>query len=452
MIFPALNLRSRLDPDDAVDRIERAINNRHYRLGAGISISDRFDEIRGALVVAQGNGRYLRVQHVVEAAAPIANSIGNGCREVLEGSQRDRGEITQLISDLAETQATVVEKLKCHAGKYVDRVLAVAVRDPGVWDRDFDGRISYFPFCDATRLAELSGVTVIDSFPSRDLAVGGSGSQLESLPYWVLFADRDRKVASQSRWLVSIDDHSCGYFLPASDGLDAEVPGIKTVSSVGCQFLVQLLHQHDSAGLDSEAFERLIESGRFRQTLADHWTAQANQVQASNESALSLGKWAAVSQQVFASADEFLQSNPGSLADVVQTAIVWIVEQCVEQFSAVNLGAGSATHENTRLIIACPAMLEPSCVRQFIQSTAGRSISTTSIDRSKYATALDPVVAALLGLFHIDQMPANIPWLTGATCQRILGRLTPGRPSNWRQLVRAMADFQPAPMKLRDAI
>ena len=62
------------------------------------------------------------------------------------------------------------------------------------------------------------------------------------------------------------------------------------------------------------------------------------------------------------------------------------------------------------------------------------------------------VVAAVLGLFHIDQMPANIPWLTGAESQRILGRLTPGRPSNWRQLLRSMADFHPAPMKLKDAV
>jgi anhydro-N-acetylmuramic acid kinase len=42
--------------------------------------------------------------------------------------------------------------------------------------------------------------------------------------------------------------------------------------------------------------------------------------------------------------------------------------------------------------------------------------------------------------------------LTGAEGQRILGRLTPGRPSNWRQLVRVMADFHPAPMKLKDAV
>jgi hypothetical protein len=42
--------------------------------------------------------------------------------------------------------------------------------------------------------------------------------------------------------------------------------------------------------------------------------------------------------------------------------------------------------------------------------------------------------------------------LTGANSQRILGRLTIGRASNWRQLLRAMADYQPAAMKLKDAV
>ena len=68
------------------------------------------------------------------------------------------------------------------------------------------------------------------------------------------------------------------------------------------------------------------------------------------------------------------------------------------------------------------------------------------------AVNLDALVAALLGMFHIDQLPSNLPNLTGARSQRILGRLTPGRPANWRQLIRAMAQHHPAPMKLKDAI
>ncbi len=65
---------------------------------------------------------------------------------------------------------------------------------------------------------------------------------------------------------------------------------------------------------------------------------------------------------------------------------------------------------------------------------------------------IDSVATAVLGLMHIDQMPANIPWLTGCQFPRVLGRLTPGRPSNWRQVIMEMADYRPPVMKLREAV
>jgi anhydro-N-acetylmuramic acid kinase len=62
------------------------------------------------------------------------------------------------------------------------------------------------------------------------------------------------------------------------------------------------------------------------------------------------------------------------------------------------------------------------------------------------------VLVAALGAMHVDQMPANLPWLTGAEMPRILGRLTPGSPKQWRMLLREMADYHPAAMRLRDAV
>ncbi len=59
---------------------------------------------------------------------------------------------------------------------------------------------------------------------------------------------------------------------------------------------------------------------------------------------------------------------------------------------------------------------------------------------------------ALLGLLFTDQLPTNIPDMTGATGLRLLGRLTPGKPFSWRNLLAVMADSQSTPMRLRDAI
>ncbi len=455
MIFPTLNLRSTLDPEDALGRIDRAIDDRNYRLTAGISISNRFEDVQGALVVSQGHGKYLRVRHVVAASAPISPVIRQGCLEIIQGQLRDIDQLSQLISDLAEPQAMVIEQLKCQAGKYVDRVLAVAVCDPGIWDQDFDGRVSYTPFCDATRLAELSGVTVIDAFPARDLAVGGSGRRLESLPYWIMFGDRNPRVASQSRLLVSIEDRCRLYLLPASDGLDSEVPQIHLFESLGTGFLTELIQRRFPDLQVPTEWDRLYADGRQIPALRTRWESVDREFgNLPGFSSLNLPiregsppdfVEADRSMRLADVTEDYMRDNAVECGDILRTGIRWVVDQTLKQLPNVGmLKAG-------QIMVSCPATIQASCINQFTQLLSDTRVMTTrqaGIDGGELA----PVVAALLGLFHIDQMPANLPWLTGADCQRILGRLTPGRPSNWRQLVRIMADFKPAPMKLKDAI
>jgi len=66
--------------------------------------------------------------------------------------------------------------------------------------------------------------------------------------------------------------------------------------------------------------------------------------------------------------------------------------------------------------------------------------------------ALAPASAALLALFHLDQVPGNISSVTGAQIPRVLGRLTPGSPQNWQRLVNQMAGAQPTLRPLRSAL
>ena len=442
MIFPNLALWSAPDPQDALGRIDRALNNRNHRLSAGLSVSNRFDHVHGVLIVSQGNGRYIRVKHVVNASAPITSSLRDGCLEFIGSKSSDLGQLSQLLADLADTQAAVVEQLKSQAGKYVDRVLAVAVCDPGVWTKDFDGKLNYAPMCDATRLAELSGVTVIDAFPARDLAVGGLGSGLEALPYWILFADRNAKIANQPRALISIGDRCLGYSLPASDGLDADVPSIRISETIGIQFLNGLISRClQSKGKVSE-LDRLYADGRQIPELRERWekalTTPDTLAAAARDASSDL-----VSDRMVAAGEAYMMESFNAFSDVIRTGISWVIEQALEKIDS-NL-------KPKQLLVSCPRKFEAGVINQLTQLRPGSTVTPTRrVGFGREQT--DAVVAAILGLFHIDQMPANVPWLTGANCQRILGRITPGRPSNWRQVVRIMADFQPAPMKLKDVI
>lgn len=433
MNFPTFASWKTPSPEDALGRIDRALNDRNHRLCVGLHVSRQFDFVRGVLIVSQGNGKYVRIRHMVESSAPIPQSIRDGCLEFAIGQSDERRCLSQSLTDLAEIQALVFEQLKCQAGRYVDRVLAISVCDPGYWETDFDGRSSYTSMCDATRLAELSGVTVIDAFPARDLVAGGNGERLDALPIWIIFADRNVRVAKQNRAMVNVNDRSVGYFLPASDGLDSEVPKIRTFETTGIQFLTQLIRKYLPLNSQFSKIESDFDQGELIPELRNQFEKSKNERD--------------ISGQLFAQSASYLDSNSNALADVLKTGTDFIGSQIHSQ--VVNKFGQTVD----QILVSCLPQFDSRIVRGVETAIGDQAMTTASGRRLGVSNEeLGPAVAAILGLFHIDQMPANVPWLTGANGQRILGRLTPGRPANWRQLVRVMADFHPAPMKLKDAV
>jgi anhydro-N-acetylmuramic acid kinase len=66
--------------------------------------------------------------------------------------------------------------------------------------------------------------------------------------------------------------------------------------------------------------------------------------------------------------------------------------------------------------------------------------------------ALGPACAAILAFFHIDQVPASLPEVTGAEVARVLGSLTPGSPQSWQRLLSAIHGTRPTVRPLRSAI
>jgi len=355
MIFPRLKFwssesRSESDPD----LIHRSLENRQHRLCAGISVDQKFQKIHGCLAVLKGRGRFSKLKYATGASIELSASLQKGCEEICGSEKPNTFDLQFLLRDLADAQTLVIEQLKQEAGKYVDRILAISVADPGLWFSDFDDKPLYLPMCDPTTIAESTGIAVIDALPQRDLSVGGTGRPLAALPLWMILADRNPKVADQDCVLVDLTKQTPETFwLPASDGLDAEVPPI-------------------------------------------NW----------------------------------------QIADADLTA-----DQVIRRAAQTHPQARLFVHfDESQRVGESRSSVEAEPKFERLDSVIGKMIN------------LDALVAAILGMFHIDQLPGNLPRLTGATSQRILGRLTPGRPSNWRQLIRAMAQYHPAPMKLKDAI
>lgn len=451
MIFPNLALWNANDPDDPSDRIDRAIHERNQRLVSGVEVSSRFDKVRGSLVVTQGSGKFLRVQHAVHAQVEIGASLRESLLEVCRSEDLDderlatHSPLPPVLNDLAELQAAVVENLKLEAGKYVDRILAVGVLDPGIWCYDFDGRPTYQSMCDSSKLAELCGVSVIDSFPARDLSVEGHGKPMEALPLWLMFADRNPKIATEQRLLIRFSDNTEIYSLPVSDGLDSHLPDIQFDQLAGLKFLDQLVVQHFPTDLDVSRIDEWYASGSVDAALLNNLHEQAS------PNSLQYGTSGVATESIAEHlAARYLSAGDGKLADMVRTGIQWIGENLALANEAIESRSGQV---NGRLLVASPAQYEAgivNCLSSLVDESKTEVVSIRKLGTQ--ANDLASMTAAILAMCHIDQLPANVPWITEATSQRILGRLTPGSPSNWRQLVKAMADFHPAPMKLRDAI
>jgi len=450
MLIPFLS-RSHEDLDDPARKIDRTLDDRRHRLIAGLSMSQDFGRIDAVLMVAAGHGKYLRIKHTEAQTQDLPQSLQDDLQEVSLKPDAALADIRQLVADLAIHQASLFEKIKCRAGKYVDRILAIAITDPGLRWSDFDGSQQYASLCDPVRLSQLTGATVIDDFPARDVAVGGRGVCLDALPLWFLHADRAHNIAADHRLVLQLNSQSTGYWLPASDGLDAELPSIARIGHApSTEFLNSLLSRRlnsDPSRPSEETFspERLYADGSRNIDLIDHW----NQAWTQSFAETSNGPPAIqeIDSELAAVVDTPSFQNI-AVEDIIRSAVYWIIELILAEISP-------ASSRADHVYFATESALTPCLINQFIQAAdfdKERVHCAPPIPGATPNHSTNAISAAVLGLLHIDQMPANVPKLTGASEQRILGRLSMGSPSNWRQLLREMADFHPPAMKLRDAM
>ncbi len=429
--------------DDPAARIDRVLTDRSYRLSIGLDVDQDLRTMQCTLVMTSGHGKYLRVRHAVGSQIELPKLITESWGQLKQTDPLPLLKYRQFIADLADLQIQAIEQVKRKAGKYVDRILFVSVSEPGVWLNDFDGSKIYSGLTDSQRIADATGLTVVDDYPANDVSAGGRGGPLSALPLWLTFSDRNAKVADEHRVVLLLNEMCEGYLVPASEGVDAELPRIRTIRSPGKRFfrgLIEALRDHCRD--DQEALKQSSSTGKVSESLKRNW-AECEGCEDDQS-------------QRFKSAVDAVDSKKLSVADVLKTAIDFAVGACLEQVrrggnGLAYYGPQPASSNIRHVYVFGDAEITGPFLDYINQSFPQETIFTQTPE------AIDGhnvrgLVAALLGILHVDQMQANVPWITGADQQRILGKLTPGSPSNWRQLVRDMSDFRPPAMKLRDAI
>lgn len=346
-----------------LDRLRAMAQRKRWIVG--LAVGSRCRQLRAALVGVEGLGLSSRVEIAAQAQLLISPDI----TQRFDRLRRSRGtspvDAALLAALLAECQAALLDDFAAQIAPVWDRVLAVAVDDPGLWRRA-DGLTGYVGLCDAARLAELSGHNVMDAFAARDLAQEGRGRPLLCIPHWMLLRD-----LLKTRVLVQAGRAIRVTYLPGS----RDATGARRI---------QYFEVDPCAGPSPEA-----PAGRD-QIAADAVTRciMTDLPQVPNIDELVLG--ARVNSDT-ALAGELARRMP-----------------------------------NVRVLDAAQLGIPPG--------------------------ALQGAAVALLGLLHLDQIPANATGITGARIPRVLGRLTPGSLTNWHRLLRELAAAKPTVVALRSAV
>jgi len=176
----------------------------------GLAVGARCRSLHSALIGAEGRGLASRIEVYAAERLALPREIARLFRKLRHNRHKSAGDVPLLAAQLAESQALLLDSFAACIAPVWDRVLAVAVDDPGLWRR-VSGWSAYTGLCDTARLAELSGLNVIDAFPARDLAQEGHGRPLLPIPHWILLHDSEK-----TRVLVALGRAMRLTYLPGS--------------------------------------------------------------------------------------------------------------------------------------------------------------------------------------------------------------------------------------------
>jgi len=343
-----------------------------------------------------------------------------------------------LRAQLAEVEASAAFALLDEASVPPERILALGVCDPGLWGFAAAPRDSYLGLCDAARLAESTGMNVIDAFPARDLAAGGQGGPTGALAEWVLFGHE-----KLNRVVLDLGRTTRMTFLGAAAAERGPSRLLSFEVGPGAR-LIDLLAQRLTNG--EQAFDpggRLAVQGQRLAALLEHWLADPFFRR-------SIPRWhprGVPPDRFLLDALQMAVQSGWSVRDLLCTATHFVAES-IAQAAARDLPSDAAIDE---LVITGGGQQNGMLLRELsalFPNVPLRRTTELGVD----GDALGPACAAILAFFHIDQVPAGLPEVTGCEVARVLGQLTPGSPQSWQRLLSAIHGARPAVRPLRSAV
>ncbi len=344
-------------------------------------------------------------------------------------------------ADAADAAAGVATSLASHLRDDRQRITAIGLQGFGDWREDLLHGRRFVPRCDTASLAQLTGWTVVDDFPSRDLAEEGRGGPCEAAGLWLLLADRGTIPGRRIRALLDLNDtvrlillppRQTGQLSPHLMAFDV-APGWNWLSELERRLLGDR-HATDPQG-------KLAVQGRTRELLLQDWRAALPPLPVpwEPEGYFLEPLWQAL--------ENHWRREDTSLHDILCTAVHLIAQRVVRMIKE-HLPRSQPVGQ---LLLTGPGQRHGFLVGEICRQLP--EVEVTSLEELGIPSASAWAAAtALLAQLTVDQIPGNSPALTGTQLPRVLGRLTPGGPASWHQVLADMALTLPDKLPLRHAV
>ncbi|MBI3824170.1 MAG: anhydro-N-acetylmuramic acid kinase, partial [Planctomycetes bacterium] len=320
---------------------------------------------------------------------------------------------------LGETFALAARQLLEQARLPAQQVFCIGCSGQTVW-HDPDGRYpATFNLGMASVLAERSGLTTLSDFASGDLAVGGQGLPITAIVEAMLFRHRH-----EQRVHIHLGGTASVVSLPAFP--NGHISGFQATP---CGLLLDGLMRLLTSGREPfDAGGKHAVQGRCLEPLLDRWLQNHFFQQRPPK---------CVPRLEFA--DDFLnraveqaKRMQGNLHDVLCTMTHFVAHALVHALQ---------THlpkMPTRILLSGRGVRN-GFLWHLLQQKLGTIPLERTDDHGVPADACQALAHAGLAALTVDGVPVNLPSVTGASGQRLLGHFNPGSSANWARCLTWMA-------------
>jgi len=409
----------------------------------GILVSSDCRRLSATLVGAHGHGLQIEAEVAEGLIVEVPReTAGLWTQRVESGSSLTVPESIEAVgavrAELAQTQASAVDALLAQAGMAPARIVAIGVHDPGLWSSGKATHESYFGLCDPARLAEATGVNVIDAFPARDVAAGGQGGPLTAIAEWVLFGH-----PRQNRILLDLGRTTRLSYLGARRPNTGAPRVLSFEVGPGTRLLDLLAQRFSNGEHEFDPGGRLAVQGQRLAPLLDHWLSDPYFRR-------SIPRWhprGVRPERFLLDALQMAVEAGWSVRDLLCTATHFVAES-VAMAIRRDLPGDAAVDQ---LVLTGGGQQNGMLLRELARLLPNVPM-VRAMELGIDGEAVGPACVGILALLHLDQVPGNPSEVTGAEVARVLGRLTPGSPQSWQRLIATLSGSQPTVRPLRSAI